>query len=99
MIARGRERQRNAVHDRHADVRQQEIEASIGARDDVERLSSVRCGPDLMTVHCQRPRAKRAQCLLVLGYENTCHRISAVCGDQVAAVDKTNDDVARIGRR
>ena len=99
MIARRRERQRDAVHDRHADVRQQQIEASVRAGDDVERLSSVGCGHDLMAVHCQRARAKRAEWLFVLGYENACHGISAVCGDQIAAVDKTNDDIACIGGR
>ena len=41
MVARRSQRQRDAVHDRHADVGEQQIEFSFLAADDVERLAAV----------------------------------------------------------
>jgi len=48
MVARGCERERNAVHQRHLDVGQQQVEAAAFAHDDVERVGTVHCGDDLM---------------------------------------------------
>ena len=41
MVARGRERERDAVHDRHADVGQQQFERAVLAGEQVERLGAV----------------------------------------------------------
>ena len=73
IIARRGERERDAVHDRHADVGEQEIEATLLAREQIERLAAVGSGHDLMAVDRERARAKRAERVFVFGYENACH--------------------------
>ena len=41
MVAGSSQRQRNAVHNRHADVGQQQIEPSLLSLDDIERFAAV----------------------------------------------------------
>ncbi len=60
IVARGAERQRNAVHDRHADVGEQKVETPLLAHDQIKRIAAIACGLDLVPVDCQRPRAQRA---------------------------------------
>ena len=77
IVARGGERQRDAVHQRHLDVGQQQIEAAVLAREDVERVRAVDGGHHLMAEIGQRARGQRAQRLLVFGDQNARHRAQA----------------------
>src|SRR5262249_49154050 len=73
MIAGGGERERNAVHHRHANVSQQQVEGALGAHDQLERLGTVIGGDHVMAVERQRARDQRAQPGLVLGNHNARH--------------------------
>ena len=73
MVARGGERQRNAVHHRHADVGEQQLERAALAREHVERLGAVVRGHDLVAVLHQRARHQLADRLFVLGDQNAGH--------------------------
>ena len=73
MVARGRERERDAVHDRHADVGEQELERAFFAHEHIECLGAVVCRHDLVPVLSQRPRDQAADRFLVLGDQNACH--------------------------
>ena len=64
IIARRGERQRDAVHDRHADVGEQKIEAPLFAPEHVERIAAVAGGLDLVTVGRQA-RARTARITLL----------------------------------
>ncbi len=48
IVARRGERQRDAVHDRHADVGQQKIETAVFALEQIERVAAVTCGFDVV---------------------------------------------------
>jgi hypothetical protein len=60
IITRGGERQRNAVHDRHANIGEQEIETPLLAHHEIERIAAVTGRFDLVTVGRKRPRTKGA---------------------------------------
>ena len=72
-VARRGERERNAVHERHADVGEQEVEATLLARQQIERLAAVASGFDLAAFARESARTKRAQGVFVFGYENARH--------------------------
>ena len=72
-VARGGKRQRDAVHDRHADVGEQEIEMSVLALEQIERIAAVACGLDLVAGTRQRARTHGAQGLLVFGDQDASH--------------------------
>ena len=61
-------------------------------------LTAIAGGFDLVAFHCQAPRTKRAQCLFVLGDQDTRHD-STSSGDDVAAGDKTYQHIVRLHRR
>ena len=104
MIARGRQRERNAVHDRHADIGEQELECAPLARQQIERLGAVVRGRHAVTVHDERTRDEAAQRLFVLGDQNPCHGTLTRCrslnpGQSVAAVEEAHQHVVRFRRR
>ena len=72
-LARRGQRKRNAIHHRHADVGEQKIEAAVLGNEKVERRLTVASGLDVVSCCSERPRAKRAKCFLIFGYENTRH--------------------------
>ena len=82
MVARCRQRQRDAVHDRHADVGQQQFEAAALARQHIERLGAVVRGHHRVAVLCERARDQAAHAFLVLGDQNARHGLtSCMSGD------------------
>ena len=95
-VARRGERQRDAVHHRHLDVGEQQVEAPLSRDEDFERLGAVLRGRGLMTVHGDRPRHQLAHRLLVVGDQDTGHG-SHAAGGQIAPVEEANDD--RYARR
>ena len=78
VIARRRERKRNAVHHRHADVGEQQVEATFLAHQRVERLGAVICGHDVMTVLLERATDQVADRLFVVCDQNACHLLFAL---------------------
>src|SRR5579863_3851193 len=74
-IPRGGERKRDSVHDRHADVGEQKVEAPRLAYQQLERVAAVARGRDLVAVACERARTERAERLLVFSYENARHGV------------------------
>jgi hypothetical protein len=56
-----RERQRDPVHQRHADIGQQQVEAAVLGDQDVERLGAVRRHQAGVPVHGEPARDQRAQ--------------------------------------
>jgi len=74
IVARCRKRERDAIHDRHADVGEEKIEASALTLQHVERFATVTGSLDVVTNHGQPARAHRAQCLFVFGDQNFGHQ-------------------------
>jgi hypothetical protein len=73
MLARGRVRQRDAVHDRHADIGQQQLEGAFLPEEHVERLRAVARGRHLVAVLLERARDQATDRFLVLGDQNAGH--------------------------
>jgi len=72
-VARGRQRQRNPVHDRHLDVGEQEIEAAFLANQNLQCFGAVLRGDRLMPVQRDRARDQLAHGILVVGDQNARH--------------------------
>src|SRR5438094_341788 len=79
MVARRRECERNAVHDRHADVGEQKLEGAVLAGQEVERLRPVPRGGDLVAVLRQCARDQAADRVLIVGNEDACHAMLTGC--------------------
>src|SRR5690349_11706617 len=77
-IARRRQRQRNAVHDRHLDVGQQQVEFAALAAEDLQRLGAVLRGDGLVAVHGDGARHQRAHGIFVVGNQDSRHRVSSI---------------------
>src|SRR5262245_12748096 len=73
VIAGGGERKRDAVHYRHADVAQEQVEGALRAHDELERLGAVTGSDDVVAIERQRARDQRTQPGLVLGDQNARH--------------------------
>src|SRR5207245_3133417 len=67
-------RERNAVHDRHLDVGEQEIERAGFADQNLERLRAVLRGYGGVAVHLQRAGNQAAHRLLVVGDQDARHQ-------------------------
>ena len=50
IVPRHAQRERDPVHDRHANVSQQKVELPSIACDDIQRIAAIALGLDLMTV-------------------------------------------------
>ena len=72
-VARRGKRQRDAVHDRHADVGEQKIETAVFALEQIERVAAVACGLHLVAGARERARAHGAQGFLVFGDQDASH--------------------------
>jgi hypothetical protein len=73
VVARHRERERDAVHHRHANVGQQKVEPAAVADHQIERLGAVGRHEHLMAVLGERPGNEAAQRLFVFGNEDARH--------------------------
>ena len=76
-VARHCERKRDAVHDRHADVGQQEVETTLLAGHHVQRLAPITCCLDLVSVGLEASRTQSTQGFFVFGYQVPCHESPA----------------------
>ena len=83
-IAGGGERQRDAVHDRHLDVGEQQVESAILAGQDLQRLGAVLGSDGLVAVHGDGARHQLAHRILVVGDQDFRHEtnlgINLPCG-------------------
>ena len=75
MVAGGRERQRDAVHDRHPDIGEQKLEGAALAGENIERLGAIIGRRDLVPVLLERAGDEMADRFFVFGDENACHVI------------------------
>src|SRR5215831_8686137 len=73
MVACRRVRKRDAIHDRHADIGDQQLEGAFFARERVKRLRAVGCGDDVVAVLPERARNQAADRVLVLCDQNARH--------------------------
>jgi len=74
IIARGGERERNAVHQRHPDIGEQQIETALLARDYLERVGPIDRGYHLVPGIGQSTRREGAQRFFVLGKQDARHQ-------------------------
>ena len=109
-IARRRQRQRDAVHDRHLDVGQQQVERAALAGQDVERFGAVLGGDGFVAVHGDGARHQRAHRILVVGdqYPRHCFRLirergrriaSGVAAGEIPLVEEAYINITPFGRR
>ena len=73
MSARGGVRERDAIHHRHADVAEQQLERAPFAPEHVQRMRAIGCRHDLVAVLSQRARDQAADRFLIVGDQNACH--------------------------
>ena len=72
-VARDRERQRDAIHHRHLDVGQQQVEVALLAHEHVEGFGAVGGRHHGVTFLGERALDQHAQRFLVLGDQDACH--------------------------
>src|SRR5215471_3193677 len=72
-VARRRQRQRDAIHDRHLDVGQEQVEFASLAIEDLQRLGAVLRGDGLVAVHGDRARHQRAHGIFIVGDQDSRH--------------------------
>jgi hypothetical protein len=88
MVAGSGKRQCNAVHDRHAYVRQKEFEFAVFARQYVKRFGAVIGGHDLMAVEHECTGNERMRAI----------GVSINAGDKIPSVEEPDEDPMRFRR-
>jgi hypothetical protein len=73
MIARRRQRQRDPIHYRHADICEQKLECGLGARQRIERRRAVVGGHHLVAIERQRAGNEATNAFFILGDQNARH--------------------------
>jgi len=82
-IARRRQRQRDAVHHRHLDVGEQQIEGAFVAVEDFQRFGAIFSGDGVMAIHRDGARHQRPHRVFIVGNQYARHS-STVIGERDA---------------
>lgn len=72
-IALGRQGQRDAVHERHADIGEHQIEAAVGLVEAIEPVTAIAGRDDRMAVDLQPPLEEAPDGLFVIHQEDARH--------------------------
>jgi len=77
-VAGGGKRQRDAVHDRHLNIGEQQIEGAVFSGQDLQRLGAVLGGNGVVAVHGNGARHQHAHGFFIVGDKHARHEATVI---------------------